>query len=81
MSDYLSSAGAESSRAGVYLLVRQLLLVPVVLDAGQLLQQHGRVHLQTLVQLAVRHPLPVRVSHISQSFSEEQEREQRLYAL
>lgn len=43
-----------------YLLVRQLLLMPVVLYTGYLLKQNRRVHLQTLVQFTVSHPLPVR---------------------
>jgi len=54
---------------GSYLLVWQLLLVPVVLHAGQLLEQHRRVHFQALVQLTERHPLPVE-EHTSTNYWE-----------
>lgn len=41
-----------------HLLRPQALLHPLVLDAGDLVQQAAAVELQALVQLAVRQPLP-----------------------
>lgn len=41
-----------------HLLRPQALLHPLVLDAGDLVQQAAAVELQALVKLAVRQPLP-----------------------